>query len=254
MVVAGQRSNVGALVDRLSRTDALGPTEVRELLQAVREALGYKTLSLAMSPGAPPAAEVLMGADGRPLLIREFRAAPGRPFSGSGDAAGAITITHYTRRAAARCNGTLTGDELVVEYRSSGAEWTATPRFVTPLEFGTPIFKALAGEVTLTDIGRRTVGDRRARALSAPWSPPDLRTGGAAAGRGLVGPAGAGAALATQVLAIDVSSLLPLRWSIALTGAQGSPTAGDAYEVFFTYDPAITIGPPTGVDVPPCIS
>ena len=73
-----------------------------------------------------------------------------------------------------------------------------------------------------------------ARALVAPWKPPD----GAQSAEPL--PPGA-----TQSLWIDIASLLPLRWSIsipAMTG-RGLPPMPE-YGLLFTYDSSLDLRPP----------
>ena len=258
---AAQRSNVAAVLARLERSEPLELREVRDLIVAAREALGYRSFRLSSSPTGLPGVDVLMGADGRPLFTREtghgpdWRAfAPDRRERGSRSEQ--VTITHYTRRGARRCDGTLTADELVVEYRSDGPGWTATTRLVGPREFGAPIFRALAGEVVMTDAGRSPALDRPTRTLTAPWSPPALQTGSrppsATTGHALLPRAGTESPVATQALHIDERTLLPLRWSLSVAIPQGSASSGD-YDMHFVYDPAVTLGAPPGIDVPPCV-
>ena len=257
-----QRSNVAAVLARVQRDEPLEPRDVRDLVQASREALGYKSLRLSSAPTGLRGVDILMGSDGRPLFMRAASTGPDwRAFTPGRDQTEprteSVTITHYTRRAATRCDRTLTDDELVVEYRSDGPGWNATTRLVGPREFGTPIFRALAGEVTLTDAGRRMLLDRRTRALTAPWSPPELQTGTrpprSIAGPALVPGGGSGSPVATGTLSIDEHTLLPLRWSLTTALPAGSTSQPGEYDVHFVYDPGLTIGAPPGVDVPVCV-
>lgn len=260
MTAGAQRSNVAAIVARLRDPRTLLPAEARELVQATREGLGYRTLRLSASPGQP-GVEILMGSDGRPLLVRgqEGDVAPGasrrpRP-ERPGSEPESITITEYTRRAARRCPDTLTPDELVVEYRSTGSGWTATARFLTAREFATPIFEMLAGEIPLHDDGQRQVTGRQTRDLTAPWSPPVLQTGSRSGGptQGLVAPPASTTGVATARLSIDEETLLPLRWALEVPPRHPLPASTPAYERYFAYDAALTLAVPMGVAAPTCV-
>lgn len=269
-----QRSNVQAVQTRLRQDALLSAGEVRTLMQAVREELGYKAVRL--SPTAPPprgssrnsqvGVEMLMGSDGRPLWLREAgdrpdwrRFGPSRTREVDADS---VTLTHFTRRAATRCDGTLTADELVIEYRKDGTGWTATARLLTQREFATPLFALLTGEVVPIDAGRQFVLERSVRALAAPWS-PDVRTGERRGSTvdlsGLVATRGSTSGLAVQRLSIDEGTLLPVRWSLALNTSRTSETEttnsreADS-ELYFSYDRSIAFSAPPGVDVPPCVA
>jgi hypothetical protein len=228
---AAQRSFLTGLQGRLARAEPLASEEIGELLQAAREALAYKALRLSRSPTGTPGAEYLIGPDGRPVMIRsssdrpDWRAfTPGPRLEFQRDA---LTITNYTRHAALRCDGALSADEMVIEYRSSGNGWTATARLADPIEFDTTVFAVLTGGATLEDGGRREIVKRRARGLTGVWPPTGT----------------------TQTLWIDEIALVPLLWQVATTQQPAAPDEG----MYFVYDRSIDIRPPANVVTPECL-
>jgi hypothetical protein len=230
-VAAAQRSFYPGLQGRLTRAQPLNADEIAELLQASREALAYKSLRLSRSPTGVPGAEYLIGPDGRPVMIRaasdrpDWRAfTPGPRLEFQRDA---IVITNYTRRAALHCDGVLSAEEMVVEYRSAGDGWTVTARLADPIELGATVFAVLTGEASLADGGRRHIQQRQARGLSGAWPP----TGTA------------------QTLWIDEITLVPLLWQVAAT--QDPPAADEG--LYFVYDRSIDIRPPSNVAAPECL-
>jgi hypothetical protein len=231
-VPAAQRSFYPGVQARLTRSPPLVAEEIADLLQAAREALAYKSLRLSRSPTGTPGADYLIGPDGRPVMIRatserpDWRAfAPGPRLEFQRDG---ITITNYTRRAALRCDGALSSEEMVIEYRSSGnSSWTATARLADPGEHGTSVFAVLTGDAALEDGGRRRILDRRARALTGPWKPTGT----------------------TQTLWVDEVSLVPLLWQVA---PASDPPASDE-GLYFLYDQSIDIRPPGNVVTPECL-
>jgi hypothetical protein len=228
---AAQRSSYPAVEARLTRPSPLVAEEIAELLQAAREALAYKSLRLSQSPSGRPGAEYLIGPDGRPVMIRAssdrpdwraFTPGPRLEFQRDG-----ITITHYTRRAARRCDGALGAEEMVIEYRSAGDGWTATARLADPLELAATVFAVITGDAALKDGGRRRILDRGARALTGPWTPSG----------------------ASQTLWIDEVTLVPLLWQVAAT--QDPPPSDEG--LYFVYDRSIDIRPPSNVVTPECL-
>jgi hypothetical protein len=228
---AAQRSFYAGLQGRLMRPQPLTAEEIVELLQASREALAYKSLRLSRSPTGTPGSEYLIGPDGRPVMIRaasdrpDWRAfTPGPRLEFQRDA---IVITNYTRRAALHCDGVLSAEELVVEYRSAGDGWTVTARIADPIELGATVFAVLTGEASLEDGGRRRILDRRVRGLTSPWQPTGT----------------------TQTLWIDEVTLVPLLWQVATTQDRPAPDEG----LYFVYDRSIDIRPPSNVAAPECL-
>jgi hypothetical protein len=230
-LAAAQRSFVPGIRGRLLRLQPLGPEEIAELLQASREALAYKSLRLSRSPTGSPGAEYLIGPDGRPVMIRassdrpDWRAfTPGARLEFQRDA---MTITNYTRRAAMRCDGTLSAEEMVIEYRSSGDGWTATARLADPIELTATAFAVLTGDAPVEDGGRRLILERRARGLTGAWKPTGT----------------------TQTLWIDEVSIVPLLWQVAPTREPPPSEEG----LYFVYDRSIDIRPPSNVVTPECL-
>jgi hypothetical protein len=238
---------------------ALQAPEIAVVLDAARAAISGRTLRLSYVPGgAGP--EVLMGANGRPRYVRsvsggEFGGswsvdANGKPVTGASVRVDIIRLTEYTGRTARKCDGTALSDELVIDYEVKStdarrAPWTARARTRTAHEALWPAFDILAGNLPAESGDRRTLEGREARALVAPWKPP--------AGSQPGGPLPAGA---TQALWIDVATMLPLRWSIAVPAApeQGVAAIPD-YGLSFTYDPSLDLRPPPDVTLPTdCIS
>jgi hypothetical protein len=220
--VAAQRTYPASVTARLRNAAPLSDDEIAEVLQATRESMAYKSLRLSSSPDGQPGIEHLIGSDGRPLLIRSNAGADWRtPAQGAGlDFKGnVVSLTQYTRRAASHCDGTLTPDELVVEYRESSTApggWAATAHVRTADDIGGPAFAALTGQVSVQDAGRGQLATRRVRAFTD----------------------------GTQMWWIDEFRLVLVGWS-------PSRRAEDAR--FLVYDPSIDIAPPKGVSVPDCV-
>jgi hypothetical protein len=231
-MAAAQRSSGPRLQERLLRPQPLVAEDIADLLQASREALAYKSLRLSRSATGTPGAEYLMGPDGRPLMIRatsegpDWRAfTPGARLEFQRDA---ITITNYTRRAALRCGGVLTAEEMVVEYRSAGDQWTATARLADPLEFTATVFAVLTGEAALADGGQRRILGRRTRGLTGLWTPTDT----------------------VHTLWVDELTFVPILWQVAAT-QKAAPSEDEG--LYFVFDESIDIRPPRGVVAPECL-
>ena len=196
---------------------ALTRAEIAQVLAASREAIAGRTLTLSYLPGGP-GPQLLVGADGRPRMVRTM-----------------TEVVEFTRRPTRRCDGAPSGGELVIEYRNENDKgWTAKARASTRMEFASTIFDMLSGAVTLDSGGKQTIDGHAARALTAPWAAPP----GAL-------PAGPLVPNLRQELWIDVASLLPVRWEI---GAADKP----AYRMTFGYE-SLDIRPPDSVAAPDCI-
>jgi hypothetical protein len=220
---AAQRSYPSSVISRLRNPVPLSDDEIAEVLQATRESMAYKSLRLSASPEGEPGIEHLIGSDGRPLLIRSNGISADWRTLGQGvrlDFKGNIvSLTQYTRRAAARCDGTLTPDELVVEYRESAnapGGWVATAHVRTADDTGGPAFAALTGQISLQDAGRSQLAARRVRVLTD----------------------------GNQTWWID-------EFRLVLSGWSPSRRTEDAR--FLVYDQSIDIAPPKGVSVPDCV-
>jgi hypothetical protein len=231
--VAAQRSNPAAIQARLRAGTVLAAEEVADLLQATREAVAYKTLTLAVSPTDGAGVDVLMGSDGQPVFTRSRGGFTFRNLIPVQEShLDAVTITHYTRQAAQHCDdGAFGTGELVVEYVRSGPGWTTAARELKAGD-ALPMFPALAGEVPLEDAGTGTVGNRQVRGLRAPWNPRGQTPG------------------ATQTLWIDERSLLPLRWSVVVPQTASPTDAG----MLFLYDSSIDVRAPEGIRAPDCVA
>ena len=195
--------------------------EIADVLQASREALGYASLRLSLTlAGSGP--DVLMAPDGRPIFFQERT--PG------------VRLTHYTRHAPQRCDGSFGPGELVVEYEKRGNEWTASARqWRSASEPFGQIFAMLSGEVPLEDVGRAAIAGRQARALRAAWSAPG----------------------AVQTLWVDEATFVPLRWAVSASTQPGAaaPAGTTPIEsgIFFSYDNSIDLRPPDGILPPACL-
>jgi hypothetical protein len=235
----------------------LTPPEVITVLTAVRREVAGKIARLAYAPTGPGPL-VRMRSDGRPTLIR---AESGYDFGrGSTSSAGngatvhtqesghvdVVKVTHYTGEPARKCDGKDLGAELVIEYehKSTDNRWTATARTRTDHELLMPIFDMLSGETPTESGAVARIDNRTARAFTAPWTLP---SGARAADAELQ-------ARMRQSLWIDTTTLLPVRWSIAVPAdsQRGIPAIPD-YGMSFNYEAADDIRPPEGVPAPVCV-
>jgi len=221
--ISGQQTYPNDVIRRLRDPQPLSDDEIGYVLRATREFMAYMYVRLSPSPDGEPGIEHLMGSDGRPLRIRSTGAGeawptltPGTPLDFKRTA---IILTHYTRRAASRCDGTIMPDELVVEYHeapSAPGGWTATAHVRAPDDTGGPAFAAVTGELALKDAGRTQLGTRRVREL----------TDGA------------------QTWWIDEFKLLLVAWS---------PSRRIDDVQYLVYFPERDIPVPQGVSVPDCV-
>jgi hypothetical protein len=239
--------------DLVKAPRALQPNEVAAVLEGVRQAIAGQAARLAFAPdGSGP--EVLFGPDGRRRLVRSMDGTQGGMVGSDGTRTTwhttVETIADYTGRPALGCDSTRLDASLLVEYRNEdGKGWTAAARATTNHEVLTPIFDMLDGTTTMESGELRTFGSRTARALVAPWTPPpgsvalDTTAGDPlpnATGRAPAAPR------AAQKLWIDVDSLRPLRWEVALAGAP-------SYALMFIYDSVPAPRIPDGVTPPACV-
>ena len=221
--VVGQNSYPSDVIRRLRDPQPLSDDDIRYVLKATREFMAYMYLRLSTSPSGEPGIEYLMGSDGRPVRIRSIGAgeawpalAPGTPLDFNRTA---VILTHYTRRAAARCDGTLASDELVVEYREAAnapGGWTATAHVRAPGDTGGPAFAGITGELALQDAGRAQLGTRRVRELTD----------------------------GTETWWIDELKLLLVGWS---------PSRRVEDVQYLVYDSSLDIPVPKDVRVPDCV-
>jgi hypothetical protein len=228
--------------------------EIAKVLDASRQAVAGRAARLSYVAGGP-GIDVVMGANGRPRMMRMTSGSDSTlagAFS-SGGASGTIppqtthvdlvTVIDYTGAPAQSCDGRPIEGELVIEYehRAPPGAWTAKARTRSTMEVGGPIFEMLSGAIAMESVGFRAFGDRQGRAFSAAWKPPAESLGGPPPGT-------------TQTLWIDVDSLLPLRWSLALPPPpdRAVPAIAD-YGLSFTYDASIDVSAPADVMPPACV-
>jgi endonuclease-8 len=236
-------------------TRPLQPAEVTQVLDAARQAIAGRGARLSYVTGGP-GIDIIMGTDGRPTWVRTTGTAEARssaagsvngvPFTDSkSEQYDVVNIVHYTRTPGRACDGRALDAELLIDYehKTPPDTWTVKTRTVGPLEPLSPIFNALSGSTALKSAGFRDFdGGRRARAFTARFALP----------AGAVPADPDAAAAMRQVLWIDVESLLPLRWSLALPPNPDIPPGFD-YGLSFTYDRTIAIDAPDGVTVPDCV-
>jgi hypothetical protein len=236
--MAGQGSNA-RIRERLANPAPLGADEITQVLDAARAAAAQRTFWVSSSFAGTPSLELLLGSDGRPVLIK---VTSGIDTSGAAQPARHVTVevlTHYLRQPAVYCDGSSAPGELVAEYENVGDGWTVSMRHsVDGSGELTPISAALRGEVALVDAGALTIAGRVARGLKAPWNPRE--------------PGGAIAPDAAQTLWLDVESLLPLRWSVTMAVTAGATPVD--YGFFLVPDDTIELRIPAGVRPPRCIS
>jgi hypothetical protein len=225
--------------DIVRNSKPLSPAEIVVVLTTVREALADKTFRMSYTTTGPGPL-VLMGPDGRPRMMRGE--------SGHDSPQGhvdVVTVTVYTREVAKRCDGTNLRGELVVEYEHTSIDdrWSATAHARTAAEILAPVFDMLTGVIPLESGSIERVGDHTARALTGPWKlPPDALPGSPLQER------------MRQSMWIDTTSLLPVRWSLAIPAdaAAGTPPIPD-YGMFFIYGASAELRPPDGVAPPTCV-
>jgi hypothetical protein len=240
--------------DLLTVARPLRMEEISRILTAVRTAIAGRTMRIAVAPDGP-GPDILFGVDGRPRIVRMTGGIEGGVVTSDG---GSLrrhtrieTIASYTGRPAHRCDGASLDGELVVEYgNENDTGWKATARAVKGI---TPVARELVMLSPLPEMeggGMKTFGERKARALVAPWTPP----AGEIHSDAVIGDPrpnaaprlGETPARGSQALWIDVDSLRPIRWSAS---APGGPT----HALTFTYDLSPEPQIPEGITPPTCV-
>jgi len=233
--------------------------EIARALDASRQAIAGKTLHASFSPGSA-VADVLMGAGGRPRIIRWTGAIASGIVGGDGTRSEwrdeLTMVTEYTGRPARRCDGTAQRGELVVsyDYRDSTKTWTTTAFALASDVVGpSGVDQALAmlrGAKAMTNGQPQQLDGRWAREIIAAWEPPADRNDPRSQPPVLTGDPrpnvkGDPALNETiQSLWIDAESSLPLRWEVTKRGVRVQ-----AFD--FRYEP-IDLQPPAGVTPPDC--
>jgi hypothetical protein len=253
VTVAGQ--NGGPTAPQLLNTARpLRPDEIATVLAGVRAAIAGRTVRLAVAPDGP-GPDIVVGADGRPRMVRTVGGITGGMISADGIQTTwqktIEMIADYTSTPARRCDGTPLDGELVIEYRNENdSGWKAIARAATGLAAAARPLAMVSQLPRMESGGMKTFGDRRARAIVAPWTPPS----GTIERDAVIGDPfpnavprlGATPLRASQTLWIDVDSLQPIRWSAS---APGGPT--DA--LTFTYDLSPEPKIPDGIAPPDCV-
>jgi hypothetical protein len=235
--------------DLLKVARPLRVDEISWILTGVRAALAGRTVRIAVAPDGP-GPDILFGVDGRPRIVRTTGGIEGGIMSSNGVSMTWHTtveaIDDYTGTPARGCDGAALDGELVVEYRNeNNGGWKATARAKTGIA---PVSRSLVMLSPLPEMesgGMKTFGERKARAVVAPWMPPHDDRAQPTVVFGDPFPNVRGnpprRAETVQKLWIDVDSLLPLEWE--------SPVDALA----FRYDPAIAITRPEGIVPPTCV-
>ena len=244
MLQAGTSSPAALL--KLERP--LTAAETKTVVSGIHQALVGKTLRLVDKFQGD--AEILMGRDGMPQLVR---------FKGRGESVAGITtetgttrvfnvpdvivsVFEYSRVPVRHCNGVQTASGMAIEYLLN---LTTKVHEITAREIGTrdaglarPLEMLKATEA-LTSGENRNIGTRTARALVSQMSMPDnvMLTGDPAPNPAEFVP--------IQSLWIDTGSLLPLRWEVSRR--QAIVAAID-----FVYE-QLDLRRPVGFAVPQCI-
>ena len=235
--------------DLLTAARPLTTTQIATVLTAVRSSIAGRTVRIAVAPDGP-GPDILFGSDGRPRIVRTTGGIEGGIMSSNGVSMRWHTtvdaITDYTGKPARSCDGAALDGELVVEYRNeNNSGWKARARAATGVATVSRPLVMLSPLPEMESGGMKTFGERKARALVAPWTPPRDERAQPTVVFGDPFPNLRGnrppRAKTVQTLWIDVDSLLPLHWE----------TPVDA--LVFHYDPTIAITRPEGIAAPTCV-
>jgi len=230
--------------------------EISRILTGVRAALAGRTVRIAVAPDGP-GPDILFGVDGRPRIIRTTGGIEGGVMRSDGSSmrwhTTTETIADYTGKPARRCDGAALDGELVVEYlNENDSGWKATARAVIGTAPVAPELVMLSPLPGIESGGMKTFGERKARALVAPWTPPPAafhRDAVIGDPRPNAAPSlGATPVRGSQMLWIDVDSLRPIRWS-----ASASVPGDRTYGLIFTYDLSPEPQIPAGITPPTCV-
>jgi len=251
VTIAGQAPNPQPQ-DIVKEARPLQQAEVAAVLGAARAAIAGKTVRLAFAPDGP-GPDVLFGSDGRGRIVRTVSGTTGGIAGGDGARStwhtAVETISEYTRRPARGCDGAARPGELVIEYSNENDKgWNVRARTTPDHDIAAPIFEMLSGTVAAASGNLGTFGERKARAIVAPWTPPAATiTVDAIAGdpRPSVTPESV-VPRGSQTLWIDVDSLRPIRWAVTLPGLP-------SYALTFTYDTSPAPKIPDGLTPPACV-
>jgi hypothetical protein len=241
--------------DLLKNARPLRMDEIASILTGTRAAIAGRTVRLAVAPDGP-GPDILFGADGRLRVVRTTGGIEGGLMSSDGTSMRWHTTTEaiadYTGKPARRCDGAAIDGELVVRYlNENDSGWKATARAEKRgVDAVAPALVMLSPLPGMESGGLKVFGERRARALVAPWTPPP----GAIQRDAVIGDPrpnadpllGATPPRGSQTLWIDVESLRPIRWSASVPG-------GRTDALTFTYDLSPEPQIPAGVTPPDCV-
>jgi len=243
--------------DLLKVARPLRVDEISWILTGVRAALAGQTVRIAVAPDGP-GPDILFGVDGRPHIIRTTGGIEGGIMSSDGTSMRWHTtveaITDYTGHPARSCDGAALDGEFAVEYRNENdSGWKATARAVKGIpSVAREQLMMLSPLPEMESGGMKTFGERKARALVAPWTPPPAafhRDAVVGDPRPNAAPSlGATASGGSQMLWIDVDSLRPIRWT-----ASASVPGERTYALTFTYDLSPEPQIPAGITPPSCV-
>lgn len=207
---------------RLRQAISLSPQDVSTLAAATRAAVVGKTVRA--NGGAP-----FMQFDerGRVAWVHEN------------------LLLHYTYRPATFCGGRPpgpAGGDLVEQYRELPTGWVTGARVATPIEPTPKLFDILSSNLPLSDAGIRFIEGVIVRGIQAPWKAIRIQME-------TVRTEGPEIPDTTQTLWVDIDTLLPRRFEIAVNIAG----IGD-----YGYDMQLTDGPdlrpPADVKAPDCVN
>jgi hypothetical protein len=229
--------------DLLQTDRGLQPHEIARVMEAVRSASEGKAFRLYDYPenlSGMFRLTVLMGSGGRPRYVHDSRSLFIQKRGTE------VHIAEYSARPARSCYGDPLGGELQINYlwRSRYQQWEVVTD--VPDDYTDPYeryFQILSGKLRVESGELTTVGGRKARLLIAPWK--DLfvimidKDGRATHGD---------PAVDLQSLAIDVETLLPVRWETV------DKESGFRSGVVFAFDPSMHIELPSTIERPDCVS
>jgi hypothetical protein len=207
---------------RLRQTSSLTTQDLTRLVAVVRAASAGKTVRVsagANRPYGPPS--IQLDALGRIGWVNE----------------GGV-VRHYTYRPAEFCGGGQSGPaggDLVEQYAQQAGGWVTAAVVANPIEPTPRLFDVLTGS-QLTDAGTRIMDGAVLRGIQMPWKAPRFNT------------EGPDIPDTVQTLWIDVETLLPRRYEIAVNVAG----IGD-YGYVMELSDGPDLRPPSSIKAPGCI-